>query len=480
MTTRFRVALSLAWMILVSLSRPVFAQTPTVPVAQVGPCQITTNEPAQQLTTAYYSAKWEGFQEVARGLLSQLRASSCPKTVDGIESMPREVDYTVIIWRGKPPVGDVTLLTAVVAPQGQFPFAPYSLKLPGLSSDSSVRLHQVFVSDRERDSVAAVYVSTRQQNPLLDQIPAVVTAIVDPLLALSASTQGRLLASRTATDRTGGWLTSSRVVLPFDRAGVELHLRGLQAPTAEQLIKDLGELKERLSLVEARYASCAVEFAGELVTLIDGEKTTCATAASGAACLKSLNEDIMTRYKTQLARCKGDEAAIKSLQLVDTRFRTFLVEMTDKPITGKSDLKNVPLERYSFGLVSGVMFGNRSTAKRVKVDDGNVVEDPLSRQINMVVVNRSFRSFDPTAVTTGDAERNRWFIGAVVSPSFGVTTGYSRLIVKGLAANVGVAVIGVNGPQEGQMLNAPPVDDNDPFRLQATFGWFLGASYNFK
>ncbi len=77
-------------------------------------------------------------------------------------------------------------------------------------------------------------------------------------------------------------------------------------------------------------------------------------------------------------------------------------------------------------------------------------------------------------------ERLRWFAGAAITPSFGVTGGVSALVVRGVAINAGVVVLGVNGAADGQTIGSAPVDADDPYRLEAAGGFFLGASFNFK
>jgi hypothetical protein len=486
MTSRHRVVVSGAILALGALiPTGAKAQTPTVPIHQAGPCGIKTEKPAQQLTTLYHAGDWTSFQTKARKLLKELDESKCSDATSS--SRPRlEQDFTLLIWRGRPPIGEAALFTAVVPPSGyKGPVEPYALKLPGLAAKSSARLYQVFVADTPGDTIATVYMSTRQQNPLVEQIPAVVASIVDPLLALGSLAQGAL-RRQAVREAAVGWLTVARVVLPFERAGVELHIQALQPPTATTVIEGAKTLGDSLRLMDARYSPCAVGLSDAMVKVVDGGKITCASSAAnqgGAACLMQLDTKLKQAYDDALKSCGTAESDLQALRLVDGKFREYLSNISDTKTPGKTDLKNAPLERYSFGVVTGLLFGSSSTRTRVTVnDDGIVVADPLKRVLAMVVVNGSFFKFDPTAHRVTRQERHRWFAGAVVAPSFGVGAGYSYLFVRGLAFNAGVVAIGITGAEDGQELGQPvnPEDLEDPYRLGVTYGWFLGASFNFK
>jgi hypothetical protein len=119
-------------------------------------------------------------------------------------------------------------------------------------------------------------------------------------------------------------------------------------------------------------------------------------------------------------------------------------------------------------------------AARVKVKDGILVADPLDRRLSLVVVNLGFKPYDEGAFHPTLAERLRWFVGAVVTPDFGVAAGVSAGIVRGLTVNFGGAILGVRGLQSDDELGRPPSHDEDPFRLAQARVLFLGAGYTFK
>jgi hypothetical protein len=125
--------------------------------------------------------------------------------------------------------------------------------------------------------------------------------------------------------------------------------------------------------------------------------------------------------------------------------------------------------------------GSVPNTTRVKLnDDGNVVADPLSRQINLVVVNIGFRPYNADAFHPTPAERFQWFVGAVVTPDFGVGAGVSAHLVRGLSVNFGGAVMGVRGLRDGDMLGAAPKHPENAFRLTRAQVVFVGVGYNFK
>lgn len=472
------------------------AQTPTIPVPAAGPCGISADatrraSPVEALTRAYHSGAWRTFQAMARDIIGALPGDCA--TAGGYQ--PR--DFVLLIWPAShPTTGKQVLLAAAIPPVGYTRATDgYQLQFPGVGGDSGRKVYQMFLSARREDQLAAVYFSARQRNPLLEQVPEVAEAIVSPLLALAAATQGTIRTRMRALteDTAAAWITVSAVALPFTRASIRLNARATTLLLTEKSVVDAAaDLKTELELMDVRYSSCARGLAARHLKAI-----TETVAVEGAACVQKVGSECLRKldplfaaaYREQSPEpvnsgqtCGTVAAEVRGMQLVDQRFRTLILdrEMRSDATVADMELDNLPLERFSFGVVSGVLAGTFTSAQRVTVDDGVLVADPLRRQINMVVLNGSFRKYNPAAFDLSRAERFRWFAGTVITPSFGVGGGVSVLVVRGLAVNAGVAVLGVTGPADGQAVGSAPIDTHDPYKLEAVGGFFLGASFNFR
>ena len=119
---------------------------------------------------------------------------------------------------------------------------------------------------------------------------------------------------------------------------------------------------------------------------------------------------------------------------------------------------------------------------RIEIDDNKVVEDPLSRSMTMVTLNIAFSPYDADSPKLTAQERVRYFIGAILTPEFGVGTGISVGLMRGLAMNVGVGgvLVSVAGKDLDVGSAVPPNSPDDPDGLGLKGVVFAGLSYNFK
>jgi hypothetical protein len=74
----------------------------------------------------------------------------------------------------------------------------------------------------------------------------------------------------------------------------------------------------------------------------------------------------------------------------------------------------------------------------------------------------------------------RAFIGAVLTPDFGISGGFSWLPVRGFALNGGIALLFPKTLAEGNVIGQEPNNTKDPFGLGTATAVFVGAAYNFK
>ena len=505
MTPLTRRALAAAGAIAaVSFASLAQAQTPAVPSVLGLPCPLTqptvevpnpsdptkkvTLKPTAALTAAFQSGDWVLLKKHVATIRQVFEKGGCGKN-----PAPTAADYFVVAWVGETALGETALLTAVVHDgSGE----PYVSRLPGLSRGTQPRLFQVFVSDGGADVLASVYMSTREEDPLMKQIPDVAAKILDPLLGLMSAnlgTERRRKAtveakSRGTTPPPPGWATLAIVDLPFARATVKVDMKAGLAPTEAALIKAAGNLRSRLELIDVPYSAGAKALAGELATIVATSAKPCADPDAAKSCIATVDPLFRQKYDGTCTVCASgnctatcSEEEAKARRLVDTKFRELAAGVTSRELAGATELRNIPLTRHSFGLMTGMTVGRWSNEPAVKIDDaGNYAYDPLARLLTMVTFNSAFSPYDADAFEITKPERHRWFVGAAITPTFGVGVGYSYLPIRGLGINIGYTVLGTNTAADGKKVGEAPSEVNDPFKLGVTGAVFFGLSYNFK
>jgi hypothetical protein len=173
------------------------------------------------------------------------------------------------------------------------------------------------------------------------------------------------------------------------------------------------------------------------------------------------------------------EQTLKAIDAVDHQFRQLIAGLDAKKSSGEATFTTAPTQHVGFGVATAFAFAPWRASRRVKVDGGKVVDDPLGRQLSLVTVNISPAGFRPHAATICPSERYRVFVGAIVTPDFGVAAGGSVLLMRGLSINVGVGALFVKTPGDNTIDEAPK-DANNPFSLGVTVMPFIGLAYNFK
>jgi len=470
--------------LIVGLGIDAEAQTPTVPIPVTGPCSLPEldrpdpTDAAKTIKVKPTAALTGSFQSGDAALLKkdviQIRDHIKGKGLCKVEFS--SADYLLITWVADTALGDTALLAAVVhegSGEG------YVSRLPGLSTGGTPKLYQIFVSNDEHDVLASVYMSTREENPLLKQIPEVAEKILEPMLALlSANMSTETSARKRAQTVPAGWATVARVDLPYARATVKIEMRAALAVTEAALKNASTKLKNRLTLIDVPYSIDAKNLATALDTVVVTNAEGCLSAKPPDSCLSKLDPEFKNKYNGTCSGCSEEET--KARRLVDAKFRTLVADLHNEELSGKAELRNVPLTKYSFGLMTAFSFLRSSNAPRVKLDEGVLEHDPLDRQLTMVTFNVAFNRYDSDAFTISRPERHRWFIGAAITPTFGVGFGYSFLPVRGLGINVGYAVLGISTAAGGRQVGEAPASTNDPFKLGGTETAFFGLSYNFK
>jgi hypothetical protein len=141
--------------------------------------------------------------------------------------------------------------------------------------------------------------------------------------------------------------------------------------------------------------------------------------------------------------------------------------------------KNRPPTHLALGAGAAVIAGASLTRPRVDTKSGVLVADPLGRVLTLALVNWSPAGYDDRNSHIEAAERIRPFIGAALTPDFGPAAGLNVLIVRGLGAAVGGALLfgkGADAAEIGQKPSSP----EDPYKLAIARAGFVGLTYNWK
>lgn len=448
----------------------------TVPTRVDVGCGFTLADATKTLTATYRSGNGASFRDHLTSVIGAIE-KDCAEIKKVKVDAARDTVH--VLWVDLDPLGTVKVVNHVLLYKGENDLS--NATLPGVTSAD--RVFEIFVAPAQKDAVATAYTSTRERDPLDEQLPAFAKAIADPLTALLAATQGALVGRAAVVPPPGAtppthFATVSRIMLPYARARVHVDVRVALALDAERIRKDLAALAWKNAFVTGAHSKCALTLNSSLKSAAEASSARC--AAEPERCVERVSSSFNTEFQSALATCTT-EAERDELLAVDTAYREFITGLNGANVVAGYDLKNSPRQLASLGVMTAYAFkGGINGAMRVKVKDGNIVADPLDRRLSLVVVNFGFKRYNADAFHPTAAERIRWFAGAVVTPDFGIASGVSAAIVRGLTVNVGGAILGVRGLHEDDKLGQPPTHDEDPFRLSQARVLFLGVGYNFK
>lgn len=456
------------------------AQTPAV-ARPLGQCPVADAALIPSLTGAFEAGDAARFRITSASVVDAARR--CPpgdpadRTV--LESIDLRSDAFVLVWPASSSMGEAVLHAAVLRRGAGL----YDRSLGGVGADGRGRLFQIFLTASAGDRLTGVYVSERESGPLEARLPAFAAAIAAPLLAAVSAAQGTIAGVREAAETPPAWLSVARVDLPFQRASVQMELQARVAPTAAAIAQRAETLRRRMVFVEAPHVACAAGLAEALADSIRGLSAVCAADPRG--CPDAAADRFAALYDRQETACHEATAADttrnrQALQRVDVAFRGLALGLEPAVLTASARLSNAPQERFSLGIATSYLVAARSRSPRASLSRGVIVADPPVRQASLVLVNGAFRTYDAARPAPGWSERLRWFAGAIVAPDIGVGGGLSLLVVRGLAVNVGGAVLAVRTPASGETLGQPPLRPARPFSTDTIRSALVGLSFNFK
>ena len=447
--------------------------------------------PVATLTTHAKSGNWERLHNYGLEVVGTLAQDPGfgARLGDGREH------YYRLIWKDSDLDGKPKVYQTVLHPR----LRPEQIgRLPGITSTTRTKLVDILVANEKNTTLNSIYVSTPQPNPVLAQIPDVVSRI--KLFETIAAGIGTHSAAHIGLSAEGR--ETDQKVVPPPTVTYRVHTPNLPLGRAEIQIKDIvttpgliddladavTELTKSLEMREARSSACAKEVVQSHATALkdSSKESLCSTEGQFSQCVAGIKKSLQSSYEKAITSpvCKAEPAAGGSgdpVLVADTRFRELGQSLSEKLLSGDAKVTNVPESRFSFGLMTGVFVESpRSSTTRVKVDKGTIVEDPLSSALTAVVLNLHPASYDAARLTPSWSERFRFFTGITLTPDFGFTVGAGIGIVRGLAFNVGYAWLLPNKLKVGEQIDAKPVNANDPFEFGLARAAFASFSVTFK
>jgi hypothetical protein len=364
-----------------------------------------------------------------------------------------------------------------------------------------------------RTLLASRYSSERKDNPLLEQVPALIKQLgVVEFLGVGAgavkpaATETAAVPPPPPPPQPGEALfTVWAPTLPAARADVgisDLVLRGV--PLAE-IREAASGLAARLAASEGRQSTCAAQLSSAYEAAIGEEipdsaaqrasaSRTCSALVNGLAvdpdgCREVLADALGRAYRQVIPSCTPDTGAVghDPVAAVRSAFSDLVSTLGYEAAEGEGSFHNTPRDQVSFGVMTALRLGSpHFSGDRAKVgDDGVVQVDPLPRLISSVIVNWHPFGSDPSKVVTyKDKGSVRLFGGTAITPDFGLVAGASYSPIKGLAVSVGRAWLFINTPRAGVSVGSPLPEDpaiaRNPFERGTASTWFWGLTYSLQ
>ncbi len=395
--------------------------------------------------------------------------------------------------------------------------AEFAQRLPGLT-----KVYDVFATTNRADERGSFYLTTPVPDPFLEKLPAFFSKI-DPTALLS-----RFIRINTAADAGIEvlFVHVSEVPLPRRRASIgitdfvnrlapldlkkldlaaeqlaaELPLRAARGsacaevltPCLRDVLRDttaclekgppaVGEDDLQHCLAESgRIATCPLPIPplpGDTVSSCQGERD------NRRRCLirKRLSHAYATVVGVIATCAPGAQPDFVKEAAVESAYLGLVSNAKPQQLKKDSTYENALPTRRTLGLISSLML-ETSGDKRVKLDGGKLITDPLRGAMSLAVVNYHPVGFDPKSENPTFGERFRLFAGPVITPEFGLGAGVGYAIWRGVSVNVGYAMVRVNTLRRGDRLVNPAVAPSNlrrPFRDGNAEVVFAGLGFNF-
>ena len=464
------------------------AQVPTAAESlTASPIEVTgAPQDLDRLTSLYNVSDWNALQAAARAVVASVGASSSQNELTAVgDALDLDRHHVAVMWIGADAFGKVRLLRTVVSSSRR---EPDTLDLPGVGGSSRHGLTEVFLSRSPLGRITSQYTSTREDDPLLAQLPAFAQALAGPLFTTVGTIAGRIRRGAVSPAEAPSpplWATVKRVGLPFRRASVRLQAAAREPVPSADFEDDAARLAAAMAFSRVPHEACARALAATLahdLPAVAVRPVCTAPTSTALGCLAAFDEVLVHRFQAALASCEGgtpSKDARNALETVDEEFRKFIQSGTSVGADLDLTFKNRPPTHVSLGAGAAVMFAASLTRPRVDTKSGVLVADPLGRVTTLAFVNWSPAGYDDKSPRLRPAERFRPFLGAALTPDFGPAAGLNVLIVRGLGVAVGGAVLFGKGAEAAD-IGQPPSSPADPYALSIARTAFVGLTYNWK
>lgn len=508
---------TLLW-VLAATASPLMAAVPSLPVSVQMQMPVAGPRILEQWATDYYSNRWHELVSSIESTLTSANGLELP-LLEGCDTAARhEFDFgrntyrILFVSAVQDPEGDLVAL--VLAPGDE---EPYSSRLPGID-----QFFDVFLHIGEPGEIHSEYNSTAVANPVLEKLPSFVKQVDLGGIA-------RLVRDGPEGVQPMLYLQISRVDLPFSRASISVKdAAKIPAPfDSAKISSRAGELETSLNVREAGGAPCARRVASCLRQAVQAEllldKVAIGNALKAAAKKENCPDGDWTEYdppeekcgkpiigttdrekcylhpgEGSKARCLAEariesvyasvaskDAACTAATMDDFAAATKVESSFKKLVQGKaveakaeSVYSNVPQSYISLGVLAGVL-GDTGGDGRYKLDSGKISADPVTGTLSMAILNFHPWGYNPKSERLSWGERSRLFVGAVLTPEFGLGAGVGVSLVKGLSVNFGYAWMRVDTTRGGDAAGGAPSNLKDPFRNGVARSGFFGFSYAF-
>ena len=455
------------------------AQTPAEVVSASSGFFSTNGNRLQEYANDYFAGRYEAlaaklrsdFTKIDYGTQPPIKLSSNFVSVVFVATPPAQKDRAVVRFL-LPPDG-----VAVTSPPQH---------LPGTK-----HLYEAFLSDEKASRMSSAWTSTQKESPLRAQFVKLAKAATGTIAGFADHLfMAKTTAVTHATQKHAQnpiYIVINDVTLPHARADIQIatRLRNAEVTDAADLLESFQTLRDEIASGIGRISPCAVAIADKLngtaISMLTGSVV---TVADRKDLVKQFNKDI--DYELTLPVCT-DELSTSDGSLIKAR-ADVVRETRDKfldtagaggdPITGTSELKNVPFQRVSLGLISGAMI-HRSGDTHFTVDGGKLAPKPLSGLFTAAALHIHPIAYDPEASTPSFGERFSGVVAFVTTPAPGVEVGTSVRFFRGLGVHLGYAAMVVDRLKPDFQAGQEVTVTDDPFRRGITRAWIVGINYDF-
>lgn len=388
-------------------------------------------------------------------------------------------DYAMVAFVATPPADTAgTVVHVLLPPKGPAIRTPY--RLPGVKS-----VYEVFITLDPRSQFETSWISTREAPPQQAQLIKLAETAFSPLASIIES--GVLLFHMPDERAAKHYVFIGLVELPDERSTIKITSRVVNGiPVATKTVVDaVAVARAELATGTARIAPCALALNTVLADLLGNGQwkseplvLTAGRETLRRAVISRVGDHLLSSECTTDALSQNAEARANAVSAVASRYVS-IVASPAKPVVGTADVRNVPSQRVSFGLIGGAML-SRSGDQNFELSDNVIQPKDLTGVITAAVVHLHPIAFDPSRPDLSAAERFSLFGGIVATPSAGFTAGISLRMFRGLGVQGSHAWLRANRLKPEYALGDAPAAGSSPFKLGFTHSYTIGISYEFK